>query len=293
MENQKGLREFIESVRIEAGVPYLDVICYQSHKEIFRYISGEKATGKENLYMYSCGKPVTVVSALRLIEKGKMALDDKVCTYLPEIKNAYILEDGKGKRIVGEEMTVRHLFTMTAGFTYDLNTQPIIQLIKDSKGEASLRDFIARFVETPLSFVPGEKFQYSLCHDVLAAVVEVVSQKKFSQYVKEELFEPLKMNNSRFDNGEKDIADRYNSDERGNVFRTDVGKILIPTPKYESGGAGLVSTVEDYIRFADALACGGQSKDGYSVLGEEALQALTTDQVTEFSVKNSTFSFKS
>ena len=287
MGKQENLKEFIEKIRKETGVPYLDVICYQSHKEIFRYISGENATGKEQLYMYSCSKPITVVSALRLVDDGKISLDDKVSLYLPEIKNAFIIDAFGNKRYVGEEMTLRHLFTMTAGFTYNLSTQPILQLVNDSKGKAVLRDFIAEFVATPLSFAPGTRFQYSICHDVLAAVVEVVTKKKFSEYVKEIVFDPLNMPFSRFDNGEKDVADIYNVDENEAIsLCNSEGKILIPSAEYESGGAGLVSTVEDYIRFADTLACGGMTKDGYLLLGTDMLRALATEQIGKISVHN-------
>ena len=87
------MKEFIETIRKEIGVPYLDVVCYKEHKEIFRYVSGENTTGKEQLYMYSCGKPITVVSALRLIEEGKLSLDDKVCKYLPEVQKAFIINE--------------------------------------------------------------------------------------------------------------------------------------------------------------------------------------------------------
>ena len=280
------MREFIEKLREETNVPYLDVICYQKHKEIFRYCSGEKVTGKEQLYMYSCGKPITVVAALRLIEAGKLSLDDKVYEFLPEIKNAFIVDDNKEKYVVGGQITIRHLFTMTAGFTYDLWTKPIVELVEKSNGQATLRDFISRFVETPLSFMPGERFQYSLCHDVLAAVVEVVTKKKFSEYVKEVVFEPLQMNRSRFDNGESNMPDMYMAYENGVVEKINEGKLLIPTPAYESGGAGLVSTVEDYICFADALACDGVAANGYQVLRKETLQQLVLGHLKEISVNN-------
>ena len=281
-----NVEKHIEEIRKSTGVPYLDVVCYQSHKEVFRYVSGENATGKELLYMYSCGKPVTVVAAMRFVEEGKMSLDDPVCTYLPEIEKAFIL-DGQGNRVVvGHKMLIRHLFTMTAGFTYDLGTQPIRELIETSKGTAVLRDFIVKFVETPLSFEPGQQFQYSLCHDVLAAVVEVVSGEKFSQYVRKSIFEPLQMERSRFDNIETQVADVYFATEDQRVERIEEGKILLPTPRYESGGAGLVSTVEDYIRFADALACGGNAANGYQVLSGAGLQALATEQVKSVTVNN-------
>ena len=224
---QLEINKKIEQIRESAGVPYLDVVCYQSHKELYRYTSGEGATGKELLYMYSCGKPVTVVAALRLVEEGKMALDDLVCKYLPEVENAFILDEQGGQVRVGDKMTVRHLFTMTAGFTYNLWTQPILGLVESSQGNAVLRDFIAKFVETPLSFAPGYQFQYSLCHDVLAAVVEVVSGKRFSAYVNEVVFQPLNMAQSRFDNQGKNVFNAYMVMPNGKIERTDEGKILL------------------------------------------------------------------
>ena len=278
-------RALIEKIRTEIGLQYLDVACFQLHKEVFRYVSGERSSGKELLYMYSCGKPVTVVAALRLVEMGKILLDDPVFKYLPEIKNAFILDEQGNKVRVGSKMTLLHLFTMTAGFTYDLLTSPIMELVALRK-DATLRDFIPKFIETPLTFEPGQQFQYSLCHDILAAVVEVVSGKKFSEYVKEVIFDPLQMSNSRFDNGECDVLDMYMATNEGNVKKINEGKILIPTPKYESGGAGLVSTVEDYIRFADALACGGVAANGYTLLSKQGLEMITTTQVESLSVEN-------
>ena len=281
-----ALKEFIENVRKEVGVPYLDVVCYKEHNEIFRCLSGENTTGKERLYMYSCGKPITVASALRLVEEGKLSLEDKVFDYLPEIKDAFIINDKGEKEIVGDRMTIRHLFTMTAGFTHDIYKPPVLQLIKESQGKATLRDFIPKFIETPLAFAPGEQYKYGINHDVLAAVVEVITKKKFSQYVKEVIFEPLQMKESRFDNGETDMADVYWADENGGVRRIVEDKFLVLTPAYECGGAGLVSTVEDYIRFADALACGGIAANGYQVLKKETLQLLTSEQLKKISINN-------
>ena len=280
------INEFILNLVKQLGVPYIDVTCYKSHEEIYRKTVGDGATGKELLNMYSCGKVITVTSALRLVEEGKMRLDDKVCKYIPEIEKAFILDENGSKKIIGDKMTIRHLFTMSAGFTYDVWTKPIIDL-KEKLGEgATLRDFISAFIETPLSFEPGVKFQYSLCHDVLAAVCEVVSGKKFSEYVKEVIFTPLEMYNSYFDNSEGKVADMYVARADGKIERTDEGKILVITKAYESGGAGLVSTVDDFAIFADALACGGLAKNGYRVLTKETIDLLTTIQYEKASVDN-------
>jgi CubicO group peptidase (beta-lactamase class C family) len=116
------IQDFIEKLRQATGLSYIDVICKEKHKTIFRYNSGKDVTGKERLYMYSCSKVITAVAALRLVEEGKLSLEDKACKYLPEIKNAFVLEENGEKRVVGQEMTIRHLFTMSAGFTYNLAT---------------------------------------------------------------------------------------------------------------------------------------------------------------------------
>jgi CubicO group peptidase (beta-lactamase class C family) len=104
--------------------------------------------------------------------------------------------------------------------------------------------------------------------------------------VKEVIFAPLQMGQSHFDNSETNIPDIYMAYENGAVEKIEEGKILIPTPAYESGGAGLVSTVEDYIRFADALACGGVAANGYQVLKKDALQQLVFGHLKEISVDN-------
>lgn len=281
-----AVKELIEEIRKEVGVPYLDVVCYKEHKEMFRYLSGATTTGKEKLYMYSCGKPITVVSALRLVETGKLSLDDRVCDYLPEIKNAFIVNEKGEKEYVGEQMLIRHLFTMTSGFTYEIYAPHLVRFAKESQGKATLRDFIAKFVEVPLTFAPGTNYKYSVSHDVLAAVVEVITGKKFSAYVKECIFDPLQMYESRFDNQETGMADVYMAYDDGRRARIVEEKFLIPTPAYESGGAGLVSTVEDYIRFADALACGGVAANGYRVLSETSLKQLVSEQLKEITINN-------
>jgi CubicO group peptidase (beta-lactamase class C family) len=228
--------------------------------------------------MYSCSKPITAVCALRLVEKGLLSIDDKVYKYLPEVKEAFVLDENKNKKIVGESMTVRHLLTMTAGFDYNYFKKPIIDLIENN-GNAVLRDFIERFVASPLCVEPGKKFIYSICHDVLAGVIEVASGMKFSEFVRSEIFEPLGMNNSSFDNSVETTFPMYGANEDGTVHRQEKYLKLNPTPTYESGGAGLVSTVEDYILFASALANNGVGHNGYRVLTEDSLNKLNTPQV--------------
>ena len=284
-KNYACLSQKIEKIRLESGVPYLDVSVYRRHENAFRYLSGEGVTGKELYYMYSCSKPVTVTAAMQLIERGLLSLDDAVEKYLPEIKDAFIIENGE-RVTVGDKIKISHLFTMTAGFSYQLKNDAVEEMLKDKGESARLRDYIAPLVKSPLLFYPGARFEYSLCHDILAAVIETVSGVRFSRYVNENIFAPLKMTHSLFDNSEReeDMAPLYMASGDGKVEKSNEKKILIPNKGYESGGAGLVSTVEDYARFADALASGGVSRDGVRILKEESVKAFTREYIANLFV---------
>ncbi|MBR2870902.1 MAG: beta-lactamase family protein [Clostridia bacterium] len=273
----------IDEIRNGKEIPYLDVLCYKEGKELYRYTS-QGATGKEVLAMFSMSKPITAVCAMTLVEEGKIGLDDLVEKYLPQVKNAFILKDGKPTP-VKNKMTIRNLFTMTAGFSYMTRTPSILELKEKTQDKGNLQDFITAFVSEPLLFEPGERFQYSLCLDVLAGVMEVVENKKFSEIVKERIFVPLKMDESSFDNSITKYAP-YHTVNEGKIESGEVNMWPLITPNYESGGAGLVSTVEDYMKFASTLANGGVSDDGVRIISEKALKELSTSQIDKISVEN-------
>ncbi len=279
------VKQKIEEIRKESGAPYLDVSFSRQGKEVFRCVLGENATGRERLRMYSCSKPITAVVAMRLVEEGKLCLDDEVEKYLPEIADCFILSEMGERLPLRRKMTIRHLFTMTAGFTYNVNTQAILDLVRENPN-ATLKNMIGAFVKSPLSFEPGERFQYSLCHDVLAAVLEAVENKRFSQIVKERVFQPLGMNDSTFENVSSGLAEQYTAKEDGSVAPMKNVNELLPTLAYESGGAGLISTVDDYAKFARALAVGGVGENGVRIIGEQALAVLSREQIGEVSANN-------
>lgn len=285
MATSEKISQEIEKICAQTGIPYIDVLCHREGKQIFRYIYGENATGKEQLQMYSCSKPVTAIAAMILIERGQLSIGDKVEKYLPEIKNAFLL-DGSGKKISPKnKMTIYHLLTMTAGFTYDIATPPILEVVKNNK-EAKLRDFIRAFVSSPLSFEPGTSFLYSLCYDVLAAVIEVASGMQFSAFVQKNIFEPLKMTHSFFDNRALPFLQMYEADAKGNIHLSSGKNSLLPTAAYESGGAGLVSTVEDYSLFARMLANEGANAAGERIVSSDCLKQMASEQIGEMSLNN-------
>lgn len=274
------IEERIDALARAQGVPYLDVCAYKDHQPVFRHFTGDGVNGREMLWMYSCTKPVTVALAMRLVEEGKLALTDPVSKYLPEYANVFLLRDGKPCP-PSSPITVWHLFTMSAGFSYSLDNDAVREVVEKSGGLAPTRDVVAAFVKNPLLFEPGERFNYSLCHDILAAVTEVCAGEAFSSYAKRVLFDPVGMTSSTFDPTGVSFAPQYTYQH--NVLEpVDTSNPFIPTKHYDSGGAGLISCVSDYARFADVMACGGTTADGYRFLKEKTIRTIQTLQNGKF-----------
>ena len=195
---------FVEKViRQEKKVPGCDLRIMQNHKLLYHHISGDadfegtKPLTENNIYMlYSCTKIMTCTCVLQLMEQGLVGMDDPVSKYLPEFSKVFLMKDGNPVQ-PEKTMTIRHLFTMSAGFDYHLKAQPILDTIAKNP-HASTLDIVNALPRSPLHFEPGTRFQYSLCHDVLGAIVEVVSGKRLSEYMKENIWEPLGMKDIGF-----------------------------------------------------------------------------------------------
>ncbi|MBO4262252.1 MAG: beta-lactamase family protein [Clostridia bacterium] len=283
--------EYIRELTQKKGLPYVDVVAYKDHEQIYRYFCGdgrEKITGKEKLYMYSATKPVTAVCAMKLWEDGLISFDDKITKWLPEYGEAYVRrEDGTCEKC-GADITVLNLLTMTSGGFLYTSQYPIKETIAENGGKEDTRTIVKAFPKVPLIEKPGVQFNYGLSHDILAAIIEQVSGKKFSEYAREKVFEPLGMQNSTFDYLAEGICTQYNADENGKMTKVTntAGEHWFAYGKeYESGGAGLVSTVEDYAIFADALACGGAGKHG-RILKPETVRQFSKERLENLVVKN-------
>ena len=204
MEDFSPIIDYIENTLItEKKVPGCDLKIMRGHETLLRYSSGARDyAGSESIrsddiyMMYSCTKPMTCAAAMQLVERGIIALDDPVSKYLPAFQNAFLIKDGK-QVAPKNTMTVRHLFTMSAGLDYNRDTRPIRELIA-ANPRAGTIDIVNALASSPLQFDPGEKFLYSMCHDVLAAVVEVVSGTRFSEYMRKNIWEPLGMKDTGF-----------------------------------------------------------------------------------------------
>lgn len=282
----RNIKAYVDKLVYEKGIPYIDFYMSVGHECVFRYYASKdgKATGKEMLNLFSATKPVTVCCAMRLIEEGKLSLGDAVEKYIPEYANAYLLDEKGGKVTPKKKMTVEHLFTMSAGLSYATYGEPYRSLIKAAGEKATTQEIFGALATAPLLFEPGARFEYSLCHDLLAAVVERASGKRFSAYVDEVVCKPLGMESSGF-HLDVPLADTYFANGE-KIEKRNNDNELVFTENYDSGGAGLISCVEDYARFAQTLACGGVWKDGYRLLSEDGLKQLRTCHNQQISVQN-------
>lgn len=264
---------------LEMGIPGYDIAICLDGKCVLRHHNGyrdiektQPIDGTEKYDIYSCTKLLTVISALQLWEQGKFQLEDKLSDYMPEFSQMTVTtEDG----IVPAENPIRihHLFEMTAGFSYDMVSPAVKACQAATDGRCPTREFMKYLAKEPLLFQPGDQYKYSLCHDVLAALVEVLSGEKFEDYIKKHIFDPVGMKDSS--GLAAPICAKYRYDAATKQFNEITNNIYRIGTEYASGGAGAVSTVEDFIHLLEALRTG-------KLLKPETVQLLSTDRLTDY-----------
>lgn len=305
------LKDFMTRLTDE-HVPGNSIVVYHENKEVFRFSSGfndaeskTPMTGDELLNIYSCTKPATVTAALQLYEKGYFLLDDPLYTFMPEFKEMYIKDENGSIKKATAPITMRHLFTMTSGFTYDKESPSMQQAVVDTKGRMPTVQALGYLAKEPLVFEPGSHWKYSLSHDVLAAVVEIISGKRFERYVKEEIFAPIGVSDIHFHHTEETLARTASQYEfktaeeieiskgqisgagkAGHWEKHDKSNDLIYGPEYDSGGAGIIVSVPDYAKFASCLANGGIAPNGEQIISAGTIDLLRTNQLNAQQLKD-------
>lgn len=245
--------------------------------------------------LYSQSKPVTAAAVMLLCERGLIDLMDGVDKYLPGFRNPQVV-DAKGNLTRAYRAPwIMELLGMTAGLSYP-DADPAGQyaaLVFEEAHEAIRKgggiptvEFMNRLGQQPLAFQPGTHWRYSTCADVLGAVVEVVSGKRFGDFLREELFIPLEMHDTGFyvPEGKRDrFVTCYVRGKDGLTPWTGMNLacgVYDRDPAFESGGAGLVSTLEDYSHFADMMMNGGVW-NGRRILSPASVKFLTTPQLSD------------
>ena len=273
----------------EYGVPGTECIVYYDGKKVFHHCSGyadrEAGIPMTEGYLfnlYSSTKIATCVAALQLLEKGKYLVSDPLYEYIPEYRDMYIKV---GKELVPAKNHIRiiDLFTMSAGFSYNINAQPLLDLKRKCGKIFSTLDVSRAWANVPLLYEPGENWVYSFAHDILGALIEVISGKKLSDYVKENIFDPLDMKNSGFKRTpeilSKMAAQYQYNDVLKTAERTTKDNVYILGINYDSGGAGVYSNADDYSSFAASLANNGIGLNGEKILSKYSIDLMKTNQL--------------
>ena len=252
--------------------------------------TGQPMTPDTIFQIYSMSKAVTSVAAMMLVDDGKLALDDPVSKYIHSFADAKVgvdLSDEAGKYPLKLEplkrpITIRDLLRHTSGITYGFFGEGAVTKLYANPqlvaGDFDNAEFADRIAVLPLADQPGTRWNYGHSTDVLGRVVEVASGQTLFQFEKQGLFDPLGMSETAYY-----VADQAKWPRIAKAFPVDrfrVAGIRDPTlpRRWESGGAGLVSTTGDYARFLQMLLNGGKL-DGKWYLKPETVALMTSDHI--------------
>ncbi len=243
--------------------------------------------------IYSMTKPIAGVALMSLYEHGDFQLTDAVSRLIPQwadLRVAERAEDGSTRLVEPlRPMQIRDLMMHTAGLGYGRDNADLELNVGDGQRAPSIRldddleTMVGRLAGSPLRFHPGTRWLYSLGIDVCGRLVEILSGRRFDQFLASEVFAPLGMVDTGFSVPEKDVgrfAANYARDSRKELVLVDdpsESSYLTP-PTFLSGGGGLVSTTADYLRFCQMLQAGGEV-DGRRVLGRKTVDLMTINHL--------------
>jgi CubicO group peptidase (beta-lactamase class C family) len=237
--------------------------------------------------IYSMTKPIVSVAVMQMVEEGKLQVSDPVSKYLPEIGNMKVgvdkIVDGKPVLQLSDPdraMTVQDLLRHTSGLVYGSRGGSLVnQAYVDAKiGDRANTnaEFVSKLSALPLKFQPGARWEYGVSVDVQGRLIEVIDGKTLGEALSARVFKPLGMVDSGFQVPADKVARAAQPGPRPNGEPMTPRFAVNDGAKYESGGGGMVSTMEDYLRFTTMLANNGELA-GKRLLGKQTLAFMTTD----------------
>ncbi len=293
------IREIIEEEIAKEEIAGANMMVIHKGKEIFFDSYGY--ADKENklpmkrdtiFRLFSMSKPITAVAAMILVERGVIDVRDAVSKYIPEFHNQTVWEDGREVPAY-RDITIWDCLNMTTGVPYpDMSNEPgrrmdamLAKLIaRREAGEiVDTLEYARSMAKIPLVFQPGERWMYGFSADILGAVIEVASGKKYSKFLQDEIFLPLQMKDTGFyvpeDKTWRFAVNYDKENERLVPFdKSHLGVYYKPDVAFESGGAGMVSTIEDYSHFNRMLLNGG-TYEGKHIIGRKTIAYMTQNHL--------------
>jgi CubicO group peptidase (beta-lactamase class C family) len=251
--------------------------------------------------IYSMTKPITSVALMMLYEEGRFQLHDPVSKFIPEFADVKVFagaaEEGFGVTELEREITIWHLLTHTAGLTYDFfEDSPVDAMYREAdlhRPDRTAEEVVHEIVKLPLVHQPGTAWRYSMATDVLGYLIEVISGMTLDVFFGEKILKPLGMEDTDFYVPEAKL-DRFAAEygpstgsgqapmENGGIELLDAPATSQYTrpPRFLSGGAGLVSTASDYMRFTQMLLDGGEL-EGTRLLGRKTVELMTINHLPD------------
>jgi len=259
----------------------------------YRNIASRTPMSRDTIFrIMSMTKPIVSVAAMMLVEENKLRLTDPVARYLPAFAKQQVYVSGEGESMVTaparRQVQVRNLLSHTSGYTYGVfGNTPLDKLHLQRKlfpgTFKSLGAFCDAAATMPLMFEPGTKFNYGISTDILGHLVELASGQSLPDFVQQRILGPLNMNDTAFfvrPEKAARLATLYAKKPEGLVVTDDpaTSEFLKP-PAAPSGGGGLTSTADDYLRFATMLLNEGEL-DGVRLLGPETVRLMRANHLT-------------
>ena len=308
--NFEKVTKYLESLREEFDVRCADCIVLLNHKTVYRHLTGTmdfediKPLTKDNLHdIFSASKVMTMIAVMQLVEQGAIGLDDELSKYLPEFENMYVTDDfdltdfvSTGKFIFGwpsakdpktpakNKIRIHDMMSMTAGLSYHLGAEQTLRLLEENP-HATTREIVRTWAENPLLYEPGTRYAYSCAHDILAAVVEVVSGMQFSEYMKKNVFEPAGVMKDMYyqipDSEKERLTVLYGFDPQSGKHIPQTVNAARINDRFESGGAGLACTVDAYSQVLDILANDGVAANETQILKPESIDEMRKNRLNE------------
>jgi CubicO group peptidase (beta-lactamase class C family) len=293
-ETSMTLKERADSLLSRAAqngdVPGVVAMATNREGTIYESAFGQRALGQTPamtadtvVWIASMTKAITSAGAMQLVERGALNLDAPAQSVVPAIAEAQVLTgfDAAGRpqtRAPKRPITLRHLLTHTAGFSYEFFNVDI-QRYQASLGLPGITECKNASLTTPLLFDPGERWEYGINIDWAGKMIEAVSAKKLGAYLHENLFAPLGMDSIAFRITPSMRARLAKIHQRGDDYAlTPLDLEMTQEPEFEAGGGGLYGTAGDYLKFVRMILNGGAG-NGERVLRPETVELMALNNM--------------
>ena len=300
-----NLGKIISDKYIPNNFPGFSILVQQNNEDLYYFQTGmidvkrKRPINRNSIFrIYSMTKPITSLSIMILLEQGKLKISDDVEKFIPEWNNLRVYKSGDFNNLITEpvkrKMKIKDLLMHRSGLTYDFEETSFVQKIylkegikiARSKEKSSADEYIKKLSDIPLAFSPGEYFNYSISTDILGFIIERITKKNLESFFKENIFDPLEMKDTFFTipNDKIDrLSNCYIFDEKSNNYTLEddhINSTFIDIPKAYSGGGGLLSTIDNYMKFCNLLQNNGSLGKEY-LIGSRTSEFMMSNHLEE------------